>query len=437
MQEAAAARRRRRGGRARRAPAAQAGDRLVKEPTATGSGGAAATVDALATQAAIDTLRRGGNAIDAAVAAAGVLGVVEPFSCGIGGGGFMVIRTRDGQVTTIDGRETAPAAMRADSFLDERRPPRAFDEAAAAASRPASPAPCATGTQALRRYGTMLAAQALRPGIDVARARLRGRPDVLRPDRRRQRHLLRRRPVDRARSTSTPTARRATSARSCATPTSPRATSASPAAAPAASTAARSPDAMVAGRTAAADRRRGADHTWRPGLMTEHDSRATGDPARADPRRLPRPRRLGHGAAVERRLDRRRGAEHPRGLPAARRRPRRRRCTATSRRRAMRSPTATPTSRDPAFVDVPLRGLLSDRFAAERRALIGEHRPADAPGAAPGDHVDRAARARAARPRTSRSPTRRATSSPTRSRSSRPAATASSCPARASCSTTS
>src|SRR6478672_6364722 len=80
-----------------------------KQPTAVGTGGAAASVDPLATQAAIDTLRHGGNAIDAAVAAAGVLGVVEPYSCGIGGGGFMTIYSaRDGKVHTIDSRETAP-----------------------------------------------------------------------------------------------------------------------------------------------------------------------------------------------------------------------------------------------------------------------------------------------------------------------------------------
>src|SRR5262245_7879458 len=80
--------------------------------TATGTGGAAASVDKLATQAAIDVLSRGGNAFDAAIAGASVLGVVEPYSCGIGGGGFMTLRDgRSGRITTIDSREMSPKAM--------------------------------------------------------------------------------------------------------------------------------------------------------------------------------------------------------------------------------------------------------------------------------------------------------------------------------------
>src|SRR4051812_3102912 len=92
------------------------------QPTAQGTGGAAATVDSVATSAARDVLQRGGNAVDAAVAAAAVLGVTEPFSSGIGGGGFMVIRTPRGKVTTLDGRETAAAAMTPTSFWENGAP---------------------------------------------------------------------------------------------------------------------------------------------------------------------------------------------------------------------------------------------------------------------------------------------------------------------------
>jgi gamma-glutamyltranspeptidase / glutathione hydrolase len=154
------------------APAAQAGDTFKKEPTATGTGGAAATVDVLATRAAIRTLRHGGNAIDGAVAAAGVLGVTEPFSSGIGGGGFMVIRTRNGKVTTIDGRETAPAKMRPDSFFDESGKPLPFDNAYDTARwtglSAGVPGTVATWEKALKRYGTLSLRQALRPGTRVA-----------------------------------------------------------------------------------------------------------------------------------------------------------------------------------------------------------------------------------------------------------------------------
>src|SRR5215216_5209851 len=135
--------------------------------TSTGTGGAAASVETLATQAAIDTLKAGGNAVDAAVAAAGVLGVTEPFSCGIGGGGFMVIRTARGKVTTIDGREESPAAMRPDSFW-ENGTPLPFDDARFTGMSAGIPGTPATWDLALRRYGTWSLARALQPGIRVA-----------------------------------------------------------------------------------------------------------------------------------------------------------------------------------------------------------------------------------------------------------------------------
>jgi gamma-glutamyltranspeptidase/glutathione hydrolase len=136
-------------------------------PTSVGTGGAAASVETIATQAAIDTLRAGGNAVDAAVAAAGVLGVTEPFSSGIGGGGFMVIRTAGGKVTTIDGRERASAAMTPTSFW-ENGVPLPFNDARYSGMSVGVPGTVATWADALDEYGTISLAEALQPGIRVA-----------------------------------------------------------------------------------------------------------------------------------------------------------------------------------------------------------------------------------------------------------------------------
>ena len=137
-------------------------------PTAIGSGGAVATVETLASEAAVEALRGGANAVDAAVVAAAVLGVTEPFSCGIGGGGFMVIRTSDGSVTTIDHRETAPAAMRPDSFF-AGGVPLPFNDARYSGLSAGVPGTVRGWEEALNRFGTMSLEEALRPGIAVAR----------------------------------------------------------------------------------------------------------------------------------------------------------------------------------------------------------------------------------------------------------------------------
>jgi gamma-glutamyltranspeptidase/glutathione hydrolase len=148
--------------------AAGAQGRHVPQATAQGSGGAAVTADSLATDAAIDALRRGGNAVDGAVAAAGVFSVTDQFSAGIGGGGFMVIRTADGEVRTIDHRETAPRAMGPRSFFQGDRA-LGFDAARWSGTSAGVPGTIEGWDEALRRYGTFSMARALRPAVRVAR----------------------------------------------------------------------------------------------------------------------------------------------------------------------------------------------------------------------------------------------------------------------------
>src|SRR5215208_2521627 len=123
------------------------------QPTAQGTGGAAATVDSVATGAARDVLRRGGNAVDGAVAAAAVLGVTEPFSSGVGGGGFMLIRTPEGKIATIDSREKAPAAMRPNSFF-ENGVALPFADARYSGLSGGVPGTVAGWEAALRQYGS-------------------------------------------------------------------------------------------------------------------------------------------------------------------------------------------------------------------------------------------------------------------------------------------
>ncbi|MBA2301212.1 MAG: gamma-glutamyltransferase [Acidobacteria bacterium] len=61
-----------------------------------------------ACDAGASVMAQGGNAVDAAVATAFALAVTHPAAGNIGGGGFMIVRTPDGQLTGFDYREQAP-----------------------------------------------------------------------------------------------------------------------------------------------------------------------------------------------------------------------------------------------------------------------------------------------------------------------------------------
>ena len=141
------------------------------EPVAAGTGGAVASMDVGASRAGIDVLRRGGNAVDAAVATASALGVTVPFVAGPGGGGFMVIYdARTHTVTTIDGRETCPAACTSTMFVDPTTgAPMGYT---AASDQPLStgvPSMLATWASAVRDYGRLPLGADLRPAIRLAK----------------------------------------------------------------------------------------------------------------------------------------------------------------------------------------------------------------------------------------------------------------------------
>ncbi|MEO2070522.1 MAG: gamma-glutamyltransferase [Zunongwangia sp.] len=66
-----------------------------------------------------DIMKKGGNAFDAMVATEMALAVSYPFAGNLGGGGFMVYRTADGEIGSLDYREKAPLAASKNMYLDE------------------------------------------------------------------------------------------------------------------------------------------------------------------------------------------------------------------------------------------------------------------------------------------------------------------------------
>jgi gamma-glutamyltranspeptidase/glutathione hydrolase len=126
----------------------------------------------LAAQAGRDVLRQGGTAIDAAIAAVFVLNVVEPQSSGIGGGGFLLHYDRASRrMTAWDGRETAPAAARAERFMTvtaQGERPMRFVDAIGSGLSVGVPGLVAMLEAAHRESGKLPWARLLEPAIRAA-----------------------------------------------------------------------------------------------------------------------------------------------------------------------------------------------------------------------------------------------------------------------------
>jgi gamma-glutamyltranspeptidase/glutathione hydrolase len=152
-------------------PAVAEPEPLPREPVATGYGGAVASLDPYASHAGLEVLERGGNAVDAAVATSAALGVTRPYDGSIGGGGFMVIYSaKTGKVTTIDGREAAPAAVEPDVFIDPATGQAIpFTERRVSGLSIGVPGVVSTWERALSRYGRMPLHKVLKPATELAR----------------------------------------------------------------------------------------------------------------------------------------------------------------------------------------------------------------------------------------------------------------------------
>jgi len=115
--------------------------------------GAVATVDSIATDAAVAAMKQGGNAVDGAVAAGLTLGVVNGYNSGIGGGCFMVIRLAGRKFVVIDGREKAPARAKRDMYLKDGQPDKRASRVGALAS--GVPGALAAYEYAVRKHGKL------------------------------------------------------------------------------------------------------------------------------------------------------------------------------------------------------------------------------------------------------------------------------------------
>lgn len=86
---------------------------------AKGTNGVVAAANPYAAKAGIEVLKAGGNAFEAAVAVSFALGVVEPHASGVGGGGILVGFNADkGEFVSYNFREFVPAAGKASEFTD-------------------------------------------------------------------------------------------------------------------------------------------------------------------------------------------------------------------------------------------------------------------------------------------------------------------------------
>ncbi|MBV9992124.1 MAG: gamma-glutamyltransferase [Alphaproteobacteria bacterium] len=122
-----------------------------------------------AAEAGLAMLRKHGSAVDAAIAAQMVLTLVEPESSGIGGGAFLLLwDPAKKKMTSFDGRETAPASATPGMFLGPDGTPRSKIGVIPGGLSVGVPGVPAMLDLAHRKYGKLPWATLLQPAIALA-----------------------------------------------------------------------------------------------------------------------------------------------------------------------------------------------------------------------------------------------------------------------------
>ena len=131
-------------------------------PVVMGRRGMVASGHPLASQAGIAVMQRGGNAVDAAVAVAAAVSVVEPGMSGIGGDGFIMLyhRARN-ELNVVNATGAAPGAATREQYLPDGIPMKGILSMSV-------PGLLRGWVEAHRRYGALSLAQVLEPAIDLA-----------------------------------------------------------------------------------------------------------------------------------------------------------------------------------------------------------------------------------------------------------------------------
>ena len=129
-------------------------------------GGMVTSTDRVASEIGVEIIRRGGNAVDAAVATQFALAVVNPEAGNIGGGGFMLVRMADGRTAALDFRETAPHAATRDMYVGSDG--SATDRSLIGHLAAGVPGSVAGMWAAHRRFGSLAWSDLLQPAVNLA-----------------------------------------------------------------------------------------------------------------------------------------------------------------------------------------------------------------------------------------------------------------------------